>query len=119
MSAEINIEYHGKNFTDFQLKRVLRAMAQSYSSPITAYLSGVFITSDCAVGIVFGHTNPGQFKQRSDGHILQTSPIQYLKKVGRYWVITVAEGRYVLTSFKRGLGRASLRALIAEADSPA
>jgi len=32
MSAEINIEYHGKNLADFQLKRSWRAMAQMYSA---------------------------------------------------------------------------------------
>ncbi|MHB0783847.1 hypothetical protein [Pseudomonas sp. NBRC 111132] len=114
MSAEINIEYHGKSLSDFQLKRILRAMAYKYSPPVTAYLSDVFITSECAAGIVFGHVDPGQFEQRADGHILQTSPIHHLKKVGRYWLITTEEGRYVLTSFKKGDGRASMRALIAE-----
>ncbi|MFD2641132.1 hypothetical protein [Pseudomonas japonica] len=114
MSAEINIEYHGKSLSNFQLKRILRAMAYKYSPPVTAYLSDVFISSQCAVGIVFGHTSPGQFEQRADGHILQTSPIQLLKKVGRYWSITTAEGRYVLTSFKKGIGRETLRVLIAE-----
>lgn len=114
MSAEINIDYHCKNPSDFQLKRILRAMAYRYSPPVTAYLSDVFITSGCAVGIVFGHAEPGQFEQRADGHILQTPPIEHLKKVGRYWVVTTADGRFVLTSLKRGLGRASLRALIAE-----
>ncbi|SDQ92103.1 hypothetical protein SAMN05216487_4660 [Pseudomonas sp. UC 17F4] len=116
MSAEINIEYHCKSPSDFQLKRIIRAMAYKYSPPVTAYLSDVFISSECAAGIVFGHTNPGQFEQRADGHILRTSQIQYLKKAGRCWVITTAEGRFVLTSFKRGLGRASLRALIAKDD---
>lgn len=114
MSAEINIQYHCKNLSDFQLTRIIRAMAYKYSPPITAYLSDVFITSECAAGIVFGHTDPGPLEQRADGHILQTSRIEHLKRVGRYWVITAAEGKFVLTSFKPGLGRASLRALIGQ-----
>lgn len=112
MSAEVTIEYHCKSPSDFQLKRILRAMAYRYSPPIAGYLSDVFITSECAVGIVFGHIDPGQFEQRSDGHILQTSRIEHLRKVGRYWVVTTEEGRFVLTSFKRGMGRASLRSLM-------
>jgi len=112
MSDEVVIEYHIKELSDFQLKRILRAMSFWYPSSVTGYLSDVFIASECAVGIVFGHTDPGQFQQRADGHILQTSSIEHLKKVGRYWVITTAEGRFVLTSFKRGLGRPSLRAII-------
>lgn len=113
MSDEVVIEYHFKELSDFQLKRIARAMAFRHPSPITGYLADVFITSECAVGIVFGHTDPGQFEQRADGQILQTSSIEHLKRVGRYWVITTAEGQFVLTSLKRGLGRASLRALIA------
>ncbi|ABZ00691.1 hypothetical protein HMH05_27115 [Pseudomonas sp. SbB1] len=113
MSDEFVIEYHIKELSDFQLKRIARAMVFRYSPPVTAYLSDVFIASECAVGIVFGHTDPGQYGQRADGHIFQTSSIEHLKKVGRYWVITTAEGRFVLTSFKRGLGRAGLRALTA------
>ncbi|MFT2161908.1 hypothetical protein [Pseudomonas putida] len=93
MSAEINIEFHCKSMSDFQLKRILRAMAYKYSSPVTAYLSDVFITAECAAGIIFGHTDPGQFEQWVDGHILQTSPIHHLKKVGRHWVITTASRR--------------------------
>ncbi|AOX08770.1 hypothetical protein Q5O_10335 [Pseudomonas putida JB] len=112
MSDEVVIEYHVKELSDFQLKRILRAMALRYPSSVTGYLSDVFITSECAVGIVFGHINPGQFEQRSNGHILQTSPIEHLRKVGRYWVVTTEEGRFVLTSFKRGMGRASLRSLM-------
>ncbi|MFJ4456000.1 hypothetical protein ACIP1G_19230 [Pseudomonas sp. NPDC089392] len=112
MSSEINIDYHCKSPSDFQLKRIIRAMAYRYSPPVTGYLSDVFITSECSAGIVFGHTDPGQFEQRADGHILRTSRIEHLKKVGRYWVVTTAEGRFVLTSFKRVLGRASLRALM-------
>lgn len=112
MSAEINIDYHCKSPSDFQLKRIIKAMAYKYSPPVTAYLSDVFITSECAAGIVFGHVDPGRFEQRADGHILHTSRIEHLKKVGRYWVVTTEEGRFVLTSFKRGLGKVSLRALI-------
>ncbi|WP_461531641.1 hypothetical protein [Pseudomonas sp. 210_17 TE3656] len=50
MSAEINIEYHCKSLPDFQLKRLIRAMPYKYSPPVTAYLSDVFITAECAVG---------------------------------------------------------------------
>ena len=81
MSAEVTIEYHCKSPSDFQLKRILRAMAYRYSPPVTAYLSEVFISSECAVGIVFSHNDPGQFDQRADGHILQTSSIDHLRNL--------------------------------------
>ncbi len=118
MSDEVIIEYHVKEFSDFQLKRIGRAMAQQYPVPITAYLSDVFISSECAVGIVFGHNDPGPHEQHADGHILQTAPIYELRRFGRFWVAFTNSGNYVLATFKRGLGRRSLRALIAVADKP-
>lgn len=118
MSDEVVIQYHVKELSDFQLKRIDRAMVQKYPVPITAYLSDVFISSECAVGIVFGHNDPGPFEQHADGHILQTTPIYELRKFGRFWVASTNSGNYVLATFKRGLGRRSLRALITVADKP-
>ncbi|MGO3986492.1 hypothetical protein ABI582_19185 [Pseudomonas sp. SAS7] len=118
MSDEVVIEYHVKEFSDFQLKRIARAMAQQYPVPITAYLSDVFNSSECAAGIVFGHNDPGPYEQHANGHILQTAPIYELRKFGRFWVVFTNSGNYVLASFKGDLGRRSLRALIAAADKP-
>ncbi|NIF29337.1 hypothetical protein F3J44_23595 [Pantoea sp. Tr-811] len=118
MSDEVVIEYHVKEFSDFQIKRIACAMVQKYPVPITAYLSDVFISSECAAGIVFGHNDPGPYEQHADGHILQTAPIYELRKFGRFWVAFTKSGNYVLATFKRGLGRRSLRALIASADKP-
>ena len=66
---------------------------------------------------MFGHIDPGVYEQRADGHILQTAAICRLWKQGRFWVATTEEGRYVLTSFMRDVGRKSLRALIEKAES--
>ncbi|HDS1765465.1 hypothetical protein LU674_017460 [Pseudomonas alloputida] len=118
MSDEVVIEYHVKELSDFQLNRIARAMAQQYPVPITAYLSDVFISSECAAGIVFGHNDPGPHEQHADGHILQTAPIYQLRRFGRFWVASTNSGNYVLATFNRGSGRASLRALIEVADKP-
>ncbi|QHG65163.1 hypothetical protein [Pseudomonas putida] len=118
MSDEVVIQYHVKELSDFQLKRIDRAMVQKYSVPITAYLSDVFISSERAVGIVFGHNDPGPHEQHADGHILETAPIYELRKFGRFWVASTNSGNYVLTTFNRESGRASLRALIEFADKP-
>ncbi len=116
MSDEIVIEYHVKEMSDFQLTRIARAKAQQYPVPITAYLSDAFISSECAVGIVFGHNDPGPYEKHADEHILQTLPIYELRKFGRFWVAYTNNGNYVLASFNRGVGRKSLRAFIAVAD---
>ncbi|WP_176514780.1 hypothetical protein [Pseudomonas faucium] len=118
MSYEVVIEYHVKELSDFQLKRIDRAMAQKYPVPITAYLSDVFISSERVVGIVFGHNAPGPYEQHADGHILQSTPVCELQKFGRFWVASTNSGNYVLATFKKDLGRASLRALIEVADKP-
>ncbi|MCO7534918.1 MULTISPECIES: hypothetical protein [Pseudomonas] len=114
MSDQVK-EYEGEELSTFQLKRVIRAMAQKYPMPITAYLSDVVISSDCALGVVFGQPIQGR-GQHLRGYALGTKPIYTLSKIGRYWVISSKCGNYVLTSFRRGIGRESLRALIATAD---
>ena len=112
MLPAINIEFHGKNLSDFQLKRIIRALDQPYSAPVTAYLSDVFVSSSLAVGVVFGHTKKGPYERYSDGHIIQISDIQNVRKEGRFWAVTTETEEYVIASFRRGMGRTSLRALI-------
>lgn len=112
MLPAINIEFHGKHLSDFQLKRIIRAMDQPYSAPVTAYLSDVFISSSKAVGVVVGHTKKGPYERYSDGHIIQTADIQSVRKEGRFWVVTTSAEEYVIASFQRGMGRRSFRALI-------
>ncbi|MCE1004975.1 hypothetical protein [Pseudomonas sp. NMI1173_11] len=117
MSADITIEFHSRSQTELQLRRIEHAMRQTYPVPIAGFLSDVFFSSQRAVGIVFGHIDPGVYEQRADGHILQTAAICRLWKQGRFWVATTEEGRYVLTSFMRDVGRKSLRVLIEKAES--
>ncbi|MNO43450.1 hypothetical protein D3C76_336720 [compost metagenome] len=117
MTDEVT-EYSSKELSAFQLKRIIRAMAQKYPMPITAYLSDVLISSECAAGTVFGQTFQGSSKQHAKGHALLTKPIYEMWRIGRFWVVATKCGNYVLTSFNRAEGRASLRALIAVADKP-
>ena len=112
MLPAINIEFHGKKLSDFQLKRIIRAMDQPYSAPVTAYLSDVFISSSKAVGVVVGHAKKGPYERYSDGHIIQTSDIQSVRKEGRFWTVTTQTEEYVIASFQRDMGRRSFRALI-------
>jgi hypothetical protein len=116
MSEQVK-EYSGDELSAFQLKRIIRAMAQKYPMPITAYLSDVVISSDCALGVVFGQPIEGRGRHVR-GYSLRTEPIYTLSKIERFWVASTKCGNYVLTSFNRQTGRASLRALIATADEP-
>lgn len=112
MLNTINVELHGKSLTDFHLKRIAKADAQIFEEPITAFLSDVFIFSCTAIGVTFGHKKRDQIGQFADGHFVRTSEICFARKEGRFWVLTTMNSRYVVASFKRGYGRASLRALL-------
>jgi hypothetical protein len=112
MSSDTEIELHSKRFTDFHILRLIRASKYLYDEPVTAYLSDVFIHYNSAVGIVYGHMNPGPHGRFSDGHFLRTSDIRFAKKEGRFWVLTTMNSRYVIASFKRGDGRASFRSFL-------
>lgn len=115
MLNTINVEFHGKRLTDFHLKRIAQAEAQSYTAPITAYLSDVFISSCVAVGIVFGHNKRDPYGRYADGHLMRTSDIRFARKEGRFWVLTTMHSRYVIASFKRDDGRASLKTFLRSA----
>jgi len=103
------IDFHTKRYSDFDLLRIARAVGQGYSALVTAYLVNVHIHASSAVGVVFGHLNPGPYGRYSDGHLIRTSDIQNVEKEGRFWVITAVNSRYVVVTFRRDFGRRSLR----------
>ncbi|KAA0982696.1 hypothetical protein FQ192_31025 [Pseudomonas sp. ANT_J12] len=80
--------------------------------PITAYLRDVFISSYSAIGIVFGHERVDQFGRFEDGHLMSTSHIRFAQKEGRFWVLTTMRSRYVVASFKKDVGRATLKTFL-------
>ncbi|MBT0622546.1 hypothetical protein KIH32_01410 [Pseudomonas fluorescens] len=112
MLNTISVELHSKRLTDFHLKRIAQADAQLFEEPITAYLSDVFISSCTAIGVVFGHKKRDQLGRFADGHFVRTSEICFARKEGKFWVLTTMNSRYVVASFKRGYGRASLRTFL-------
>ncbi|VVM76820.1 hypothetical protein PS673_02066 [Pseudomonas fluorescens] len=115
MSGDTEIELHSKRLTDFDIRRLIRASEHLYEEPVTAYLCDVFVHSNSAVGIVYGHIEPGAHGRFSDGHFLRTSEICFAKKEGRFWVLTTSDSRYVISSFKRDGGRASFKNLLQSA----
>ncbi len=116
MSGDTEIELHSKRLTDLDIRRLIRASKHFYEEPVTAYLSDVFVHSNSAVGIVYGHIEPGPHGRFADGHFLRTSDIRFATKEGRFWVLTTLNSRYVVASFKRDCGgRASFRSLLQSA----
>ena len=91
MSGDTEVELHSKRLTDFNIRRLIRASKHFYEEPVTAYLSDVFVHLNSAVGIVYGHIEPGPHGRYSDGHFLRTSDICFAKKEGRFWVLTALD----------------------------
>lgn len=109
MLNTIDVNLHGKRHTDFDLARILKAQAQGFDKPITAYLCGVSIKARAGLGVVFGHNRKDQYGRFGDGHLIRTSDVIRVEREGRFWVMTTENSRYVLATFQRGNGRASLR----------
>ena len=105
----IDLNFHGKRHTKFDLTRIIKAQAQGFDRPVTAYLCGASIKARTGIGVVFGHNRKDQFGRFSDGHLIRTSDVITAEREGRFWVLTTINSRYVIATFQRGNGRASLR----------
>jgi hypothetical protein len=105
----LDVDFHGKRHTDFDLARILKAQAQGFDKPITAYLCGVSIKARAGLGVVFGHNRKDQYGRFVDGHLIRTSDVIKAEREGRFWVLTTVNSRYVIATFQRDNGRASLR----------
>ena len=109
MLNTVDVNFHGKRHTDFDLVRIMRAQEQGFDEPVTAYLCGVSISSRAGIGVVFGHKRKDQYGRFGDGHLIRTSDVLKVEREGRFWVMTTVSSRYVLATFQRGNGRACLR----------
>lgn len=109
MLDTLDVNFHGKRHTDFDLKRIIRAQDQGFDISVTAYLCGVSIRARAGIGVVFGHKRKDQHGRFGDGHLIRTSDVLKVEREGRFWVMTTVNSRYVLATFQRVNGRASLR----------
>lgn len=109
MLDTIDVNFHGKRHTDFDLKRIIKAQKQDFDVPVTAYLCGVSIRARAGIGVVFGHKRKDQYGRFGDGHLIRTSDVLKVEREGRFWVMTTVNSRYVLATFQRSNGRKNLR----------
>jgi len=112
MPEIIEVEFHSKKLTDFQLCRLGRASIRKYTVPVTAFISDAFIANDTCHGVSFDHVEQGDAFRPADGGLLRTGKIQKAWKEGRFWLLEPQSGNYVLGSFMRGVGRKSFRELL-------
>ena len=104
----IEVELYGKDVSDFQLSRLVRASSRKYSVPIRAFISDAVIAEDTCLGISFGHSaRDDAYGRHADGTILQTEKIHCARKEGRFWLLETRNGNYIIGSFKRNSGRRS------------
>ena len=106
---EINLEFYSRRHTYFDLQRLVRAKAQIFSQPVTAYLCGAFINARAGVGIVFDHVRRESNGLFQDGHLVRTSDVLSARREGGFWMLTTENSSYVIATFQLGHGRASLR----------
>lgn len=116
MPEIIEVEFHSKELSDFQLCRLGRAHLRKYTVPITAFISGAFIAEDTCAGVSFDHAAQGDAYRPVDGGLLRTGKIQRAWKEGRYWLLETQNGCYVLASFIRGAGRKSFLEFLRSGD---
>ena len=109
MLDTLDVNFHGKRHTDFDLTRIVKAQAQGFDEPVTAYLCGVSVKARTGIGVVFGHKRKDQYGRFGDGHLIRTSDVLKVEREGRFWVMTTVNSRYVVATFQRDNGRASLR----------
>jgi len=112
MSEIIEVEFHSKQLSDFQLCRLERASLRKYTVPITAFISAAFIAEDTCLGVSFDHVGQGDAYRPADGGLLQTGKIQRAWKEGGFWLLETRNGNYVLGSFMRDVGRKSFLELL-------
>lgn len=109
MIDSVMLEHPVERHSEFDLKRVALAQAQGFEIPVTGYLCRALITARAGIGVVFGHVRKDRYGRFADGHLIRTSDVRKAEREGRYWVLTTENSRYVLATFDREHGRASLR----------
>lgn len=80
--STVEVNFHVKRYSDFDLLRIARAVGQGFEEEVTAVLVNVHISRNSAVGVVFGHTKKGPHGRYADGHLIQTSDILATAKEG-------------------------------------
>lgn len=105
----VSVDLHVKRYSDFDLLRLAKAASQDYDGLVTAFLVNVHIYACSAIGVVFSHICPGPYQRFADGRLIRTSDIQSVTKEGRFWVINTVNSKYVVATFRRDVGRRTLR----------
>ena len=116
MPEIIEVEFHSKYLSDFQLSRLVQASLRKYTVAITAFISDAVIIEDRCLGVFFDHLQDDEEYRIANCGIICTTKIQRAWKEGRFWLLETGEGNYIVGSFKRGGGRLSFLKLLRSCD---
>jgi hypothetical protein len=112
MPEIIEIEFHSKFLSDFQLSRLVHASLRKYSVAIRAFISDAVFIEDRCVGVFFDPLQKDDVYRIANGGIIHTEKIIRAWKEGRFWLIETREGNYLISSLNRGGGRRSFLELL-------
>lgn len=112
MPEIIEVEFHSKYLSDFQVGRLVQASLRKYTVAITAFISDAVIIDDRCLGVSFDHQQQDDAYRTANGGIIRTEKIQRAWKEGRFWLLETREGNYLVGSFKCGGGRRSFLELL-------
>jgi hypothetical protein len=80
----IDLNFHGKRHTKFDLTRIIKAQAQGFDRPVTAYLCGASIKAQTGIGVVFGHNRNDKYGRFGDGHLIRTSDVLKVERANDF-----------------------------------
>lgn len=96
----------------FQGRLLLRAKSIAWPVVVTAYLTDVKIHGRILLGVTWGHRRASVESGRfTDGHLIHTSDVCGVDRVGRYWIVETLNSHYVVVNFTRSGGRAEFACL--------
>jgi hypothetical protein len=86
---------------------LLRAKSVVWPVVVTAYLTDVKIHGRILLGVSWEHRKASVDSRRfADGHLIHTSDVCGLDRVGQHWIVETRNSHYVIVNFTRSGGRA-------------
>jgi hypothetical protein len=80
MPEIIEVEFHSKYLSDFQLSRLVQASLQKYTVAITAFISDVVIIEDRCLGVSFDHFPHDNAYQTANGGISDRKNLEGMER---------------------------------------
>lgn len=84
MPEIIEVEFHSKYLSDFQMSRLVQASLRKYTVAITAFISDAVIIDDRCLGVSFDHLQQDDAYQTANGGIIRTEKYREHGKKGGF-----------------------------------